>query len=378
MKRRMMSIALLFLFFITGNVNGQTNKQKVLSELNQLYQYLDENKLFNGAIGVRYHGEIIFKKGLGTGDFERNTPFTPYSQTEIGSMSKQFTAAAIMILWKNGQLQLDDDINKYLSPSIPYKGITVRHLLSHQSGLPNYTSLFKKDNWDVKKVATNEDIIRLLIKYHPDPLFKPGTQFKYSNTGYIVLAEIVQHITGKNLGEFLNEMIFRPFGMSSTGFYPRETIYKMPLYAPGVALNKKTQKLVRPESLTRFRYVTYLSGRFGSGRLTSSINDIFVWDSLLYTQAFLPQPIIQEMYAPQVKTTREGYDYGFGWYVNESDPSTVYHTGSWPGNRTYIKRHLKEHSTVIVFNNTNTVITELGETIDKIIQGLPWELPKKK
>src|SRR5699024_2503539 len=129
--------------------------------------------------------------------------------------------------------------------------------LSHQSGLPGYTSVLRK-HWDHKKVATNEDIVNLLRKYHPDPLFNSGEKYKYSNTGYILLAQIVKHVSGKQLDDFLKEHVFLPFGMSSSGFFPRTAIYKMPLYAPGVIWSKDSGAYVRPASLSKRKYVWYL------------------------------------------------------------------------------------------------------------------------
>lgn len=350
-------------------------KAEVIRDLDRLYTHLLQNDMFNGGVGVRYEGDIIYSKGFGTANFDKGTPFTPASQTEIASVSKQFTAAAIMMLWNEGKLQLSDDVNLYFNPALPYNGITIAHLLTHQSGVPEYSTLMR-DHWDHAKVATNNDIIELVRARKPPVLFAPGASYQYSNLGYLLLAEIVHQVAGKPLDVFLSERVFIPFGMSSTGFFPRTAISKMPLYAPGVIKNN-AGRYVLPETTKSRAYVWYLSGRFGPGRLTSSVNDLFVWDSLLYTNAVLPQPVLQEMYLPRATVNEQKISYGYGWRITE-DPYVIYHTGSWPGNLTYIKRFMKQHSTVIILNNTSSPYMEaIREATDAIVSGKEWTLPKK-
>lgn len=374
----LLTLLLSFTFALYSPISlAQSPANTRKKALNDLFNYLYAHKMFNGAVAVKYQGNLIFKKGYGKGNFETGTSFTPYSRTEIGSVSKQFTATAIMILWKDGQLQLEDDINKYFNPPLPYKEITIKRLLSHQSGLPRYPPLFKH-GWDPDVIATNEDIVRLLRKYHPEPFFQPGTQYRYSNLGYILLAQIVKKVSGLTLDKFLEKNIFLPFGMSSTGFYPREKIFRMPLYAPGVTWNKDSGKYTRPEYLNNKQYVWYLSGRLGSGRLTSSINDLLKWDSLLYTNSTLPQPIIKDMFKPRVDVPETSYSYGFGWKIDKRDPSIVSHTGSWPGNLTYIKRYTEDKSTIILLNNTaSKYMDEIRDAVDAIVEGRKWSYPKE-
>lgn len=378
MKTKYLGYILSFLFLFSVEVSfAQTTQEKVVAELNDFFNYLYKEQMFNGVVGVRYKGDIIFKKGYGKGNFETGTLFTPASQTELASVSKQFTATAIMILWKEGKLQLDDNINQYFDPELPYGGVTIKHLLSHQSGLPEYNDLFK-NGWDPKQVATNEDIVRLLIGSQPPVFSKPGTAYKYSNLGYVLLAQIVKKVSGKELDEFLKEHIFLPFGMSSTGFYSRPSIYSMPLYAPGVIPDKDSNKYIRPENVERRQYVWYLSGRFGPGRLTSSVNDLLKWDSLLYTNSVLPQPILKEMFTPAIEIKDSPDSYGSGWRIVNANPSIVYHTGSWPGNLTYFKRYTKDKSTIIILNNTSSkYMKTIRSTTDAIIEGRKWDYPKK-
>lgn len=367
-----------FLFIYFPGISQQPSKEQVVQQLDQLFDYLYKNDMFNGGVGVRYKGEIIFKKGYGKGNFETGTPFTPASQTEIASVSKHFTATAILMLWKDGKLRLDDDINQYISPELPYEGITIEHLLTHQSGVPEYTKVLR-EKWDHSKAATNADIVGLIRENKPAALFKPGTDYQYSNLGYLLLAEVVHKVSGKPLDQFLSEQIFTPFGMSSTGFYPRSDIYKMPMYAPGVIRDKKTKNFVRPETVKGREYVWYLSGRFGPGRLTSSVNDLLLWDSLLSTTVVLPGPIKKEMFTGRVLVNDKESKYGYGWRVTNADTTVVYHTGSWPGNLTYFKRYMTDRSAIVILNNTSSpYMAEIRNTADAIVEGKKWEYPKKK
>ena len=368
----------LFFLLLAGRMAVAQSSQNVIADLNKLFSYLHKEKMFNGAVGVRYKGKTIFEHGYGTGNFETRSAFTPASQTELASVSKQFTATAIMLLWKDGKLRLNDNINAYFDPKLPYEGITIKDLLTHQSGLPRYTPFFKK-GWDPQKVATNEDIVRLLRKYHPPVFFSPGSHYRYSNLGYILLAQIVKKVSGERLDHFLTRHVFVPFGMSATGFYPRFAIFRMPLYAPGMIWSKDSGKYVRPEYFGNRKYVWYLSGRFGSGRLTSSVNDLLTWDSLLYTNSILPQAIIRKMFVPQVSIPGESASYGFGWKIDSADHSIVFHKGSWPGNYTYIKRFTRERSTVVILNNTySKYMKAIRNTTDAIVKGEPWHYPEKK
>lgn len=348
-------------------------------ELERLFSYLSTNGMFNGGVAIVDQGNLIFKRGYGIGNFETGSDFTGSSQTEIASVSKQFTASAIMLLRERGLLNLDDDINKYFIPPLPFQGITIKHLLTHTSGLPEYEDYFTK-NWKTKVAATNKDIVGFLHREKPAALDTPGRIYRYSNLGYVLLAEIVEAIAGTPLDRFLEENLFAPAGMASTGFFSRDSIFTMPNYAPGVQWDDNQGRYVRPETISGQAYVRSLSERLGPGRLSSTVDDLIRWDSLLYSYSVLPAALQNEMYAPHVRTP-DGAHYGFGWQVTH-DPikgRVVHHSGSWPGNLTYIRRYLDDRSTMILLNNTSSpYMSAIRKVLVRLLAGQSYAYPEPK
>ena len=172
--------------------------------IDRLLRKLDEKGKFNGVVLVSEHSKVIYKKGFGYANYEEKKPNHVQSCFRLGSVTKQFTAMAIMILSDRGKLSYEDDIRKYL-PTLPYEGVTIRHLLVHTSGLPDYMVLFD-DEWDKEKLAYKEDILKLLAEHHPPVDFAPGEKYEYSNTGYSLLACIVERACGETFGEFMQKL----------------------------------------------------------------------------------------------------------------------------------------------------------------------------
>lgn len=378
MNRNMILLLLLVMGYLNPTQAADTTAQNAVKQLEDLFDYLYENEMFNGSVGVRMHGEIIFKRGYGWGNADLGTPMTPASQTEIASVSKHFTATAIMMLRNAGKLTLDDNINRFFDPKLPYEGVTIKQLLTHTSGMPDYSKYFE-ENWKTDDLVYNKDIVQFLLDKKPPLLFEPGSKYKYSNTGFILLAEIINKVSGLPLDRFLKEKVFEPNGMASTGFIDRAKIFSNPNYAFGRVLEKG--QYVRPESLEKYRYVGFLSGRLGSGRLSTSVDDMLKWDSLLYTEAVLPQYTLEEMFFPRVETKPHVRYYGYGWYI--LPPSKlgreIEHSGAWPGNRTFFKRYLSDHSTIILLSNSNSpYISAIADRIDAILKGESYTMPQKK
>ncbi|WP_170845747.1 serine hydrolase domain-containing protein [Parapedobacter composti] len=370
---------LLLMMAVSLGVYGQQQTGGKRQQLEALFTYLHEHDMFNGAVAVKDQGKLIFRAGFGVGNFETGTPFLPQSQTEIASVSKQFTATAIMLLRDEGKLRLDDDINRYFTPALPYEGITIRQLLTHTSGVPDYEKYFR-ENWHTSDLVYNKDIIHFLHVEKPPLQFPPGSTYQYSNLGYVLLAEIVEACSGIPLDVFLHQRIFAPHAMSSTGFFVRNTIFRTPGYAPGVVWDSEACQYVRPETQQRYAYVGYLSGRLGPGRLTSTVDDLLKWDSLLYTDGILPDSSLQEMFSPMVSVPNTPGHYGYGWRVLPPDGKgrEVFHTGAWPGNYTLMKRYIDDKSTIILLNNTySPYMVVIRNTVDAILKGRAYEWPKK-
>lgn len=192
----------------------------------------------------------------------------------LGSVSKQFTALSILLLREQGKLSLSDSLRKFF-PELPYGGITVRHLLTHTSGLPDYIETMVA-KWDHKKVAFNADMIGFLSREKPPILFKPGQRWEYSNTGYAMLASIVEKTSGQTFAQFTAQHIFKPLGMSRSRVY--NTRYSAPEvisdFAYGVVYSDSLGKYVRPDQLPQSDMVYYLDGIQGQGRIHSTVGDL--------------------------------------------------------------------------------------------------------
>ena len=212
-SKQLFFLALLFAFCI-----GSYAQDRV-AQIDSLFAPVTGKPAFNGNVLIAEKGNIIYQKSFGKADLEKNLPLNSESVFELASVSKQFTAMGIMILKKQNKLSYDDSLRKFF-PELPYHNITVLQLLQHTSGLPDYMPLFN-EHWDSTKIAVNSDIIKLLSQYKPDTLFAPGAKWEYSNTGYALLASIIEKVSGKKFGEFLRKNIFEPLGMKRTQVYCR-------------------------------------------------------------------------------------------------------------------------------------------------------------
>ncbi len=337
-------------------------------KLDSLFRYLNAEGLFNGAVAVVDEGELIFEKAYGLANFEDSSAFETITAMEVASVSKQFTASAVMHLAQDDKLAITDDIRAYLPDGFPYEGITIKHLLSHTSGMPDYTAHFI-DHWPEDKLASNKDIVAYFIQHQPPVKFNPGEAYDYSNTGYVLLAEIVESASGMRLDEYLEAQLFEPFGFQHAGFYQRAEIYTLSDYAPSFRWSADSCGYIRPEHLPGKAYYSFLSERLGPGRLSLSVEDLLRWDRLLYSDDFLSSETKKSMFTP-VEYEGVDTDYGFGWHNYEDDQvgPVSYHTGSWAGNKSYIKRFRGVESTVILLNNTQSpYMTEIRHALDAIV-----------
>lgn len=365
----------LFMQCGSGEVKNvpQTDSFITDVELDAFFDALHKKGMFNGAVAVKKKGELILKKGYGTTNFSNSaTPFLTQTPMEVASVSKQFTATAILLLEQDKKLQLEDPLQKYLGDDFPYATINVKHLVTHTSGLPDYEKHFRK-HWDTTKIANNNDIVAYFKTNKPDLMSEPGKRYHYSNSGYVLLAEIVHAVSGKPLDVFLKERVFDVAGMSDTRFYDRDDIWTLPGYAPGFQLDLKTCLMERPEFLPGRAYYYFLSGRLGPGRLTSTVEDLIKWDAVLYGNDLLSDDGKAMAFTPY-PAEEDDSDYGFGWHVVENDVSgkVVYHTGSWAGNQAYIRRYLADKSLFITLNNAySPYMKQIRTAVEDYLAGKP-------
>lgn len=320
--------------------------QKLLLE-NALQQA--EGNGFSGVILVAEKGEILFEKAVGMRSYENQIPLQATDVFELASVSKQFTAMLIMICAERGMIGLDDSVAQYLE--IPYAGITVRHLLTHTSGLPDYQAIMDQ-YWDKTKVAGNPEILQYLNTYRPPSIFEPGEKYEYSNTGYILLASIVEKACGKDFIELAQKWIFEPLEMKNTGIRTLEEKARVPNFAAGHLLDS-TGQYVNANKFHSSDYTIWLGNRKGPGRVSSTAQDLLKWDQALYTSRLVTSANMKEAFGPQTLNDGQISQYGFGWEIEPKSPFgfMVSHTGDNPGYKTIIVRYLEKNRTVILLTN---------------------------
>ena len=316
---------------------SQPNNEDLFSaRVDKLVQDRMYHELLPGlALVVLKDGRILKEQSYGLADLDSKLPVTTNTVFRIGSLSKQFVATAIMMLVEEGKLGLDDPVSKYLdgTPS-RWKRITIRHLLTHTSGIPD----FNNENIRVDDGPGDFDqrVLNTLARRRLH--FAPGEEYRYSNSNYHLLGMIIQEITGKPYGDFMRERIFEPLGMTRTTISPENGIY--PGLASGYTWNNAFHRVAAPIGIT------------AGGSILSSISDMAKWDAALYTDTLLKKSSLQQMWAPVRLNDGMTWRYGFGWAVGRiNDHLIVSHTGNIIGFSSAIERNVDDCLTVILLDN---------------------------
>jgi CubicO group peptidase (beta-lactamase class C family) len=312
-------------------------------EADSLRHYFDKlaKAGFNGTVLFAEKGEVIFGKAYGYANLKTKDSLTLESAFQLASVSKPITALAVLILKEEGKISLDDSISKFI-PELPYPGITIRHLLTHRSGLPNYM-YFAEDDWRNKEIPlTNQDVIDLMVKNQYKPYYLPDRRYNYSNTNYAVLAYIVEQVSGMKFETFVDKRIFKPCSMRNASIYNKNTNPDNPNPVCGYPSSRYEAEN------------TFLNGVVGDKGVYCSAYDLLMLDQALYTDKPVSQATLAEAFTPQHKDLRSNDNYGLGWRLDVSEPwnKTIYHTGWWKGFRTYFIRETGEQRTIIVLCNT--------------------------
>lgn len=303
-------------------------------------------KQFNGVVLVGDKGSIVYQGTKGFGNHLTAEPLTLTTSFHLASVSKQFTAAAVMMLAEEGRLSYEDTIGRYIE-TFPYKGITIHELLNHTSGLPDISEYIPQflGFWDTCKIAVNEDVPWILSNLRPSVKFLPGKRFSYSNTGYILLALIVEKVSGLSYGEFLKQRIFDPLNMTHTFVYDYSDLSTCPVTAKAYATYK-------------YSYVPFeddiRNGLVGEKGVYSSAIDLFKWDQALYNQQLLSKQSLDRAFSRSTLKNGKHIDYGYGWRIPRKTDNIVYHFGYWKGSRAAFIRVLDKQYTIIVLNNTSS------------------------
>ena len=331
-------VLLLFagsILFEGCNPKGRNPDNEELAEkISILVSQYHEKGAFDGTILVADSSGIIFKGAYGLANRDRNIPLTIKSQFYLASVSKQFTAAAILMLFQRGDIELDESIRIYLPElSEIYQEITFRNLLNHTSGIPDYYNFAK-----LFPGFTNSDVLNSLTAVE-ELEFDPGTQYRYSNSGYVLLSILVDRISGSSFANFLKENALQKAGLKNTIIYDQyaeEPDYRVRGYGNGGKLTDYT-----------FRTT-------GGGGIFSNVEDLYKWHQALSNYAVINKDIMNLAYQPTTLKNSAVEYYGFGWFIDPDDPEHVMHDGNLEGFRTLYDRQLNNGNVIILLSNNSS------------------------
>ncbi|HYT54451.1 MAG TPA: serine hydrolase domain-containing protein [Verrucomicrobiae bacterium] len=298
--------------------------------------YLKEKQIPGCAIMVRKDGKTVHCAGYGIANLEHNVPVTTETVFQSGSIGKQFTAMAIMLLVKDGKLALDDAVSKYLNVPKTWSDITVRHVLNHTSGLGDYPETFS-----LQRDYSEDELLKMVVA---QPLsFEPGSKWEYSNLGYVTLGILIHKVSGQSYGDFLKKQIFWPLGMKNSRIISEEQI--IPHRAAGYRLKNgalKNQEWVAPSVNTT-----------ADGSLYLTAEDIAKWDQALEEEKLISHDAYVEMWNSVKLNDGGAAPYSFGWGITQtrSGHRLLEHGGAWQGFAAYIARYPDDHLSVAVFCN---------------------------
>jgi CubicO group peptidase (beta-lactamase class C family) len=337
------------------------NPAKADKKIDDYFKDIHKKRNFNGNVLVAVKGKIIYEGHFGWADYLHRDSLKMGSQFQLASISKTMTGTAVLMLMERGKLKLSQTVDQFY-PEFPYKGITIEMLLSHRSGLNNYV-YFTDGIWKEKyKGMTNKDVIKLYAQYKPAPYFPPNRQFHYNNTNFMLLAAIVEKITGKDFDVFMKENVFKPAGMKHTAIYSTAKYAKIPVDVVGH--DRIWRRSVRQD---------FLDGTTGDKGVYSTVEDLFLFDRALRDGILLKKSSLDSAYTPHSKLQNNYFGYGLGWrmFVDPAkNEKIIYHTGWWHGFRHIFLRDMKRDITIVVLSNlVNGSINQLDD-LYKIL-GMP-------
>ena len=323
---------------------------------------------FSGSILIAKEGRILLSKGYGMANLEHDVPNAPQTIFRLGSVTKQFTSMAIMQLREKGRLDVDDPIAKYL-PTYPNgEEITIHHLLTHTSGIPDFGEFPDLQ----KTIMIPSPVEKTIQRFKDKPLeFTPGEKFKYSNSGYILLGYIIEKVSGTSYEEFLEENIFQPVNMMNTGYDHHDTLLK----------HRASGYSIGGGGLTNAAYID-MSIPYAAGALYSTVEDLYLWDRALYTEKLVKKSSLDRMFTPFVETESGAIKahYAYGWNVlSLFDRKVITHSGGINGFRQQIARYVDDDVCIVVLSNIETApVDKISMDLAAIVFGEEYEVPKER
>ena len=332
-------------------------RQTIVSHVDDFLTTEVQDMGFSGSVLIARGGKVLFSKGYSMADWDLHLPNTPHTKFYIGSLTKQFTAMAILILQEQGKLHVQDHLCSYLSDCLKaWQPITIHHLLTHTSGFPTLPG----NPFTTMPSTPQQAVEEVVALYKNKPLdFAPGTQFSYSNEGYGALGYIIQKVSGQPYALFLQHTIFDPLQMRDTGYVPNYA--SLPDHATGYQtwqVKADPALLPFPQNLTFLPYPLNLSFLVAGGALYSTVADLYRWDQALSTETLVSKKSLDEMFTPYVPyvaaciTEDCAASYGYGWFISRG---FVFHGGIAPGFQSYNGLYRQNNVDIIVLSNLRSL-----------------------
>jgi CubicO group peptidase (beta-lactamase class C family) len=353
-KQLFLFLLLLFALPIFG--------QNAFLQIDSILQKAYDNKALNGTVLIAKEGKTIFEKSYGYTNFEKKTPLSKNTQFQIASVSKQFTAFGIMVLKRQGKLNYDEKVVKFL-PDFPYPDITLRHLLQHTSGVPDFWNDIRP-NLDTTRSNGNNDVLAYLSKHKLPLRSELGEKWEYADINYDILATIIERVSGKTYEKFMRKHVFRPAGMRNTEGLMVTDIRR--IKAKNLARGYIQDSVKGNQLAHEIRnFVFYLGDFYGDGSVISTAEDLKKWDDALHRYMQEDSLHFGEAYRPIIRKDgsvyemQKGVSYGFGWGLrNELPMGKAYsHSGGHPGFITNYTRYPDKKMVVIVCRNVEQKVS---------------------
>jgi CubicO group peptidase (beta-lactamase class C family) len=314
---------------------------KQQNELAQLLDKYNKKLGFNGTVLIGQKDSVFYSQYYGYRNFSLRDSLNLQSAFQLASVSKQFTAVAILQLYEKNLLKLSDSIEHFY-PQFPIKGITIHQLLTHRSGLPNYQYFLQHIPTTYDTLISNQQVVQEIIDKQLTPYFKPNRRYLYSNTGYAVLAAIVEKVSGISFKDYVENQIFKPLQMVNSFVYSGKESQKNANTATGYLYNWRPAE------------DNYLDGVMGDKGIYTTTEDLFKWDQGLYKNIIINADTLAQAFEPLGKPLHFKSNYGYGWrmfYWGSDSTKVLFHGGWWHGFRTLLMRIPSDSTTIIVLKN---------------------------
>ncbi len=307
----------------------------------QLVESYIENNLseryFHGGVLVAKNGVVVYERYNGFANPRTRDSITPETPLQVASTGKTLTAAAVLKLVQEGKLHLDDLVTKFF-PGFPYQEVTVKMLLNHRSGLPNSLYYMEKGGWNRRQAATNQDVLNTLIEWKPMRAYTPGKRYNYCNTNYVILALIIERVSGIPYPQYMEGHFFKPLQMTNT-------FVKTQADSASVVYSYQHNGALWPPDFS--------DGPYGDKNIYSTCRDLLKWDQALYTGNIINKALLDSAFTPYSNEKPGVKNYGLGWHLLmlPNEKKVIYHNGKWHGFNSAFARLTDEKVTIIMTGN---------------------------